>query len=207
MYNFNCPYVSRTPSEFWQRWHISLSSWLRDYLYIPLGGNRGSSFLTYRNLILTMFLGGIWHGANWTFLAWGAFHGIILCTYRIFGIVSKPISTSSWIIPVLQWAIMSCLTLYGWLLFRADSITQANQMMYAIAFQWSWTPYASFMLGKLVLFALPLFLFELGLATRNDLLLPLRWHWIPQLTLYFAILIALLIFVPENVSEFIYFQF
>ena len=78
MLNFRMPYFATSPSDFWQRWHISLSSWLRDYLYIPLGGNRQGTLLTYRNLMLTMVLGGLWHGAAWTFVAWGFFHGLIL---------------------------------------------------------------------------------------------------------------------------------
>src|SRR5439155_447135 len=75
--NFDNPYLAVSPSDFWRRWHISLSSWLRDYLYIALGGNRGGTLLIYRNLILTMLLGGLWHGANWTFIAWGLYHGLI----------------------------------------------------------------------------------------------------------------------------------
>jgi len=82
MLNFNLPYLATDPSDFWRRWHISLSTWLRDYLYIPLGGNRHGTFQTYRNLILTMLLGGLWHGAAWTFVLWGAFHGFILVVYR-----------------------------------------------------------------------------------------------------------------------------
>src|SRR5580693_9346218 len=74
--NFNAPYTARSLQDFWRRWHITLSRWLRDYLYIPLGGNRGSTLLTSRNILITMILGGLWHGANWTFLAWGALHGI-----------------------------------------------------------------------------------------------------------------------------------
>jgi D-alanyl-lipoteichoic acid acyltransferase DltB (MBOAT superfamily) len=80
--NFNQPYFARNPSEFWQRWHISLSSWLRDYLYIPLGGNRHGEWATYCNLMITMLLGGLWHGAAWNFVLWGAYQGAILCAYR-----------------------------------------------------------------------------------------------------------------------------
>ncbi len=84
MLNFRLPYFAVSPSDFWKRWHISLSSWLRDYLYIPLGGNRGGSWMNYRNLMLTMVLGGLWHGAAWNFVLWGLFHGGILVLYRIF---------------------------------------------------------------------------------------------------------------------------
>jgi alginate O-acetyltransferase complex protein AlgI len=83
--NFNSPYQAQSITEFWRRWHISLSTWLRDYLYIPLGGNKRGRFNTYRNLFLTMLLGGLWHGAAWTFVAWGAFHGIVLAIERWFG--------------------------------------------------------------------------------------------------------------------------
>jgi D-alanyl-lipoteichoic acid acyltransferase DltB (MBOAT superfamily) len=95
MLNFNLPYAARDPSDFWKRWHISLSSWLRDYLYIPLGGSRHGTFNTYRNLMLTMLLGGLWHGAAWTFVLWGAYHGFLLVIYRVLSIV-KERWTSSW---------------------------------------------------------------------------------------------------------------
>src|SRR5215203_462485 len=81
--NFNSPYKSLDPSDFWQRWHISLSSCLRDYLYIPLGGNRHGEWNTYRNLMLTMLIGGLWHGAAWTFVVWGMYHGLLLVAYRL----------------------------------------------------------------------------------------------------------------------------
>jgi alginate O-acetyltransferase complex protein AlgI len=80
--NFNFPYFARNVTDFWRRWHISLSTWLRDYLYIPLGGNRGSLLFTYRNLMLTMLLGGLWHGAAWGFVVWGAMHGAALVAHR-----------------------------------------------------------------------------------------------------------------------------
>jgi len=129
MVNFNVPYISRSPSDFWARWHISLSSWLRDYLYIPLGGNRGSSIITYRNLFLTMLLGGLWHGASWTFVAWGAFHGSILIIYRLMRVdqllnheyKSRATKLS---IDLFFAFTMFGLTLFGWLLFRAKSMYQ-----------------------------------------------------------------------------------
>jgi alginate O-acetyltransferase complex protein AlgI len=80
--NFRRPYVSTNLQEFWRRWHVSLSTWLRDYLYVPLGGNRGTSLATYRNLMITMLLGGLWHGAAWTFVIWGALHGAGLAVVR-----------------------------------------------------------------------------------------------------------------------------
>jgi alginate O-acetyltransferase complex protein AlgI len=82
--NFKMPYLSLNVSEFWRRWHISLSTWLRDYLFIPLGGSRGSGWLTCRNLMITMLLGGLWHGANWSFVIWGGLHGLLLVIHRLF---------------------------------------------------------------------------------------------------------------------------
>jgi D-alanyl-lipoteichoic acid acyltransferase DltB (MBOAT superfamily) len=82
-FNFNLPYLARNPADFWHRWHISLSTWLRDYLYIPLGGNRGGPVKTGRNLLLTMLLGGLWHGAAWHYVAWGGYHGLFLIAHRL----------------------------------------------------------------------------------------------------------------------------
>ena len=80
--NFNMPYLATSITNFWHRWHITLSTWLRDYLYIPLGGSRYGMLATLRNLMITMLLGGLWHGAQWTFVAWGGFHGALLCIER-----------------------------------------------------------------------------------------------------------------------------
>lgn len=116
--NFNHPYLSRSITEFWRRWHISLSAWLKDYLYIPLGGNRHGDVKTYRNLMLTMVLGGLWHGANWTFALWGLWHGLLLCVERILGLKDK-IKASWMVIPTLLTVIL------GWVLFKAESLTHA----------------------------------------------------------------------------------
>src|SRR5207247_2857245 len=83
--NFDRPYASRSITEFWRRWHMSLSRWFRDYLYVSLGGNRGSAAATYRNLVIVFLVTGLWHGANWTFVAWGAYHGILLLLERVAG--------------------------------------------------------------------------------------------------------------------------
>lgn len=128
MLNFNIPYFSRTPSEFWQRWHISLSSWLRDYLYIGLGGNRGNKWLTYRNLMITMVLGGLWHGAAWTFIIWGFYQGLVLIIYRMLNVdrllsltIDKPILRLS--SSAISGVIFFLLTMVGWLIFRAESVS------------------------------------------------------------------------------------
>ena len=118
MVNFQRPYFSRTPSDFWRRWHISLSSWLRDYLYIPLGGNKFSYFLTYRHLFLTMLIGGLWHGASWNFVLWGAYQGVILIFFRLFSLNPRKGNILS---NLIYHFIFFHITMYGWLLFRADS--------------------------------------------------------------------------------------
>jgi D-alanyl-lipoteichoic acid acyltransferase DltB (MBOAT superfamily) len=130
MVNFDMPYFARTPSEFWQRWHVSLSSWLRDYLYIPLGGNRGGRLATVRNLMLTMLIGGLWHGAAWTFVAWGAFHGAILVLYRALGVDSAlarrtPDQPAGLLLHVAAALVMFGLAVISWVFFRAESFADA----------------------------------------------------------------------------------
>jgi len=130
MINFEAPYLSRSITEFWRRWHISLSSWLRDYLYIALGGNRGGTWFTYRNLFLTMLLGGLWHGASWTMAAWGMLHGVFLAIHKMMLGDSKPnlswpTTVSGWLIDVVK--IIATFHLVGltWILFRAPSFSSA----------------------------------------------------------------------------------
>jgi alginate O-acetyltransferase complex protein AlgI len=119
--NFNVPYISQSITEFWRRWHISLSNWLRDYLYVPLGGNRNGNVATYRNLVLTMALGGLWHGANFTFLLWGLWHGGWMAVERAMGIKHRQ---TVWPKPV-AWVFTMILVLIGWVMFRAESVSQA----------------------------------------------------------------------------------
>jgi alginate O-acetyltransferase complex protein AlgI len=134
MENFNQPYISQSITEFWRRWHISLSTWLRDYLYISLGGNRGSTFQTYRNLVLTMLLGGLWHGANWTFIIWGAWHGTWLAIERALRIDAAPKS-----IRPLRWIFAFLLVMVGWVIFRAENLDVAWRMYAAMFSFGDWT--------------------------------------------------------------------
>jgi len=113
--NFNSPYRATGFRDFWRRWHMTLSRFLRDFLYIPLGGNRGSKLFTYRNLMITMVLGGLWHGAAWTFVLWGTFHGVGLVGERVIG---GRLRTPVW----LRWFVTFHLIVLGWVLFRAPSI-------------------------------------------------------------------------------------
>ena len=122
--NFDAPYISRSITEFWRRWHISLSTWLRDYLYVPLGGNRGGAVKTYRNLILTMVLGGLWHGANWTFILWGVWHGGLMAIERAMGAKHR---ATVW--PrMIAWPLTMVFVLIGWVVFRAETVSAAFAM-------------------------------------------------------------------------------
>ena len=121
-WNFDAPYRAESLSDFWRRWHISLSTWLRDYLYLPLGGNRKGRLRTYGNLAVVMLLGGLWHGAQWTFLAWGAFHGILLIVERLQG----KRSAYRGLPRPLRVACTFLLVLVGWVLFRAESLAEAG---------------------------------------------------------------------------------
>lgn len=132
--NFNLPYFSKNLSEFWRRWHISLSSWLRDYLYISLGGNRNGIIFTQRNLMLTMLLGGLWHGANWTFVIWGFLHGSYLIVQRIIQPVSRFLSS---ILPKLLFSVTSIFITFllvniAWVFFRSQSVSQAFEILHKI---------------------------------------------------------------------------
>ncbi len=118
--NFRMPYTSLSITEFWRRWHMSLSSWLRDYLYIPLGGNRGTNAQTYRNLIMVFLLCGLWHGANWTFVLWGVWHGAFLVIERLgLGSALARLATPA------RWAYALLVVMGGWVLFRSTDLPEA----------------------------------------------------------------------------------
>lgn len=204
MVNFKRPYLARNPSDFWQRWHISLSSWLRDYLYIPLGGNRGARWKIYRNLMLTMVIGGIWHGAGWTFVCWGAVHGALLCAYRPLGskkILKGYLGHTVAVVLFFQWV---CLT---WLLFRAESIDQAGSMIASIFMDFTITDFSRYGFWVVVFFTLPLILCEIW-SERKPLVRRLELvHWSLRAGVYCYFVFMLIAFAPVTHGEFIYFQF
>ena len=151
----------RTPAEFWRHWHISLSTWLRDYLYIPLGGNRGTAWRTRRNLLVTMVLGGLWHGAAWTFVVVGGYQGLLLVAYReVRTRWTGAVARGGWAdaaIRIASWALTLQLVCYGWLLFRARSLDQIAQMTGELfTGKWQRTPLAHDTLIGLAAFGLPL---------------------------------------------------
>ena len=136
--NFNSPYKSCSISDFWRRWHISLSSWLRDYLYKPLGGNRCGTFRTYINLFITMLLGGLWHGASWTFIAWGGLHGGALVVHKVWSSIYKKKSGNKFgLLSFLSAIITFHFVCLGWIFFKAYSLELAFQMIEQILFDFS----------------------------------------------------------------------
>ncbi|MFA5976379.1 MAG: MBOAT family O-acyltransferase [Elusimicrobiota bacterium] len=209
MDNFKMPYLAVSPSDFWARWHISLSTWLRDYVYISMGGNRQGKWMTQRNLLLTMIIGGIWHGANWTFIAWGVFHGLLLCGYRL-----TPGETRKGAAPELSlfgrfWRVflMFNFVCLGWLLFRAESMSQALSFIRLIVTHPQPTPVAISMFGQIAFYAGPLLLYEIWVERRKDLLALASSPWWPRALVY-AYCAVMLLFFPSPVAHaFIYFQF
>jgi alginate O-acetyltransferase complex protein AlgI len=209
MVNFNLPYFARTPSEFWQRWHISLSSWLRDYLYIPLGGNRHGTAKLYRNLMLTMLIGGLWHGAGWTFVAWGAFHGAIQVMYRSLRIDQAVARANSRTIAgiavdLTAWFCTMVLVMIGWVFFRAHSFENSLDVM-RVAFGTSGYAWSTF--SPLLTYIAPLVLVEVyqRFSNTNEVLNvgPFLWRYTARMT---AIL-ALIVFSARAGQQFIYFDF
>ncbi len=209
MYNFRMPYFAVSPSDFWNRWHISLSSWLRDYLYIPLGGNRHGSVNTYRNLMITMLLGGLWHGASWTFITWGGFHGGILAIYRFFGSSSRATSQprGQTLRNIVGVVVMFHLTCLGWLLFRAQGMGQVWDILRNMATNLHPSPFTCYAGVLILFFVAPLMLLEFWTHRRNDMTALLKAAWPIRAAVYSYMVMMLCCFPPEVSHAFIYFQF
>jgi D-alanyl-lipoteichoic acid acyltransferase DltB (MBOAT superfamily) len=218
--NFKQPYFAINPSDFWRRWHISLSSWLRDYVYIPLGGNRKGTWFTYRNLLLTMILCGLWHGSAWNFLIWGVYHGALLSIYRILtvGRRSDLTSTSTLWSYLLKAFIMFQLTSFGWIFFRAQNLDHI-ELIFNRIFRSSWdlNQVVSMLAEVLFFSALPILVMafqtirelrplcfsERGLLRHFQLTyLPL-----PARGIVYGALVYLLFLYGAKAQSFIYFQF
>jgi D-alanyl-lipoteichoic acid acyltransferase DltB (MBOAT superfamily) len=207
--NFNLPYFAASPQEFWSRWHISLSTWLRDYLYIPLGGSRGGRPRLYRNLLLTMIIGGLWHGAAWTFVLWGAYQGALLVGHRL----ARPwldrirprdaIDRACW--KLVRIGVTFHLICFGWLLFRAQSLAQVRGMLRAIVERPA-IPASSYLLLLLVV-TVPLLLYQAVQYLSKDLDVILRTPWYVRSAFYTACFYAFVLGGEFGGSQFIYFQF
>lgn len=212
MVNFRQPYLSVRLQDFWRRWHISLSTWLRDYLYIPLGGSSSGKWKTSLNLFVTMVLAGLWHGANWTYVIFGAIHGVVLSIERILFPVAKKTgavqSPSSWgLLSLWGQRILTfnvfCLSLA---FFRAPSLSAATQFLSGLT-DLSWRPeYASAFL-MLALFAVPLFAVDLLLEASGDEYPFAKASYAMRTGLATAALVALAFLSGSNLNAFVYFRF
>jgi D-alanyl-lipoteichoic acid acyltransferase DltB (MBOAT superfamily) len=209
MINFNQPYFSRSLSEFWQRWHISLSSWMRDYLFIPLGGNRHGTFALYRNLLLTMLIGGLWHGANWTFVAWGAFHGLGQIVFRMFQVEkalawAKQNGRRGAPVHLFFWCLTMIVVMAGWIFFRAQTFAIASQVFANIA---NLDGYTQSVFWPLLIYAGPLVLLEIYQRLNRGVEILTHGPVFVRLNLIFFVAFSILVLHSETVRDFIYFDF
>jgi D-alanyl-lipoteichoic acid acyltransferase DltB (MBOAT superfamily) len=207
MRNFEQPYLSRSITEFWRRWHISLSSWLHDYLYVPLGGNKGGRARTYINLIVTMLLGGLWHGAAWTFVVWGGLHGLFLAVHRWLGgyVPRGDLPRRRWRDLPKVLATFHIVALL-WIFFRAPDLTSAwNYLRTVIGGPWG-APNADH-LAILLFGAIAMVVIDLTQHFTDEHAAVLRW---PRLVQGFAcaiFILAVVLWSGGEAQPFIYFQF
>ena len=224
MQNFNRPYYSKSISEFWQRWHISLSTWFKDYVYIPLGGNRVRIGRWYFNLLVVFLVSGLWHGANWTFVIWGGLHGF----YMVFSHLSSGIRTNAIevlglrskpdLLKVLRVFTVFSLVCFSWIFFRASSVQDALTMIGNIAGCWNQSGslsdiMAAFTLNRTVPFLLSvisILLLEIyhWIERKNDFWKVLSEQiYLVRWSVYYGLIFAIIVFGVFDESSFIYFQF
>jgi alginate O-acetyltransferase complex protein AlgI len=204
--NFRRPYLAFSITDFWHRWHISLSRWLRDYLYVPLGGNRGGKWMTYRNLLFTMLLGGLWHGASWNFVLWGGYHGALLAIERALGRQHFEKTPGALVYP-LRAVVTFALVCAGWVFFRAADLGSSAFILREMFFG----------ARKGSVNVIPIWLRGLTLAALAIAIFEERFEWMDRLATrpawaYATMLIALLLCVEmfgffERNVPFVYFQF
>lgn len=208
--NFNFPYKSKNLSEFWRRWHISLSSWLRDYVYIPLGGNRRGTLRTYLNNFLTMLIGGLWHGAAWKFVFWGAMHGAGLAVHKATLPLTRRLPDSWWI-KALGWSITMLYVSLLWVFFRADSWLDSWLIIRNIFTNFSLTyvePFLSVRWMWAIMMAVIITAHALPTRIIDNLgTLFVKSWWISKLIIFLIVVQLVLEFAGEDVAPFIYFQF
>ena len=213
MDNFNLPYFAKNPQQFWHRWHISLSTWLRDYLYIPLGGSRQGRLKTVRNLFVTLILGGLWHGAKITFVAWGAVHGILLIMHYLLSTVGQKVFPGrlekfSAVVNFCKIIFFFHVIVMTWYFFRANSMEQVFVIFHALFtnFDCDFSKNLIF-IQKLLFYILPLFCLQLFQYYTKDLLVIFKMPFFVRSAIYTIIFYLIVIFGATNAQEFIYFQF
>ena len=208
--NFDSPYQSTNLTEFWRRWHISLSSWLRDYVYIPLGGNRKGTIRTYVNNFLTMLIGGLWHGAAWKFVFWGAMHGIGLAIHK----ACKPLLNKipdNFFTKFIFWAVTFVYVSLLWVFFRAASFEDSVLIIKNIGIDFYWNQIPQFFEARMVwcIMMITLFIFHFVPQKWADVC---QWGfikspWILKLLIFLGVVQLVIEFMSEEVAPFIYFQF
>jgi alginate O-acetyltransferase complex protein AlgI len=211
MVNFQHPYFSTSITEFWRRWHLSLSNWLRDYLYISLGGNRHGKWQTYRNLFVTMLLGGLWHGASWTYVVWGGLHGTYLAVHKLLlgsaapAVDNRARTLSQWPADIFKMVLTFHLVALTWIFFRASGFHSAWSYLTGIlSFHGGWPSEGVGRLGAMVLFLL---LLDWPQYIRRDHTALLAWSW-PLRGLTYAVFVwAIFAMRSDGNVPFIYFQF
>ena len=211
--NFDNPYFSRSIPEFWRRWHISLMTWFRDYIYIPLGGSRCSKWKVIRNVFIVWGVSGLWHGADWTFVCWGLFHATLLSFYIILGINSKykHIAAFGHYLPNIREAMQMIVTFFlvviGWIIFRSDSMSQASGFLQSICTNTFFDPSALYGLKELIL----CFAFLTIEWWQRDKPFVLLMQGVKSKFVKWAICIGIAVFsyfyMADSISKFIYFQF
>ena len=207
MENFHRPYFACTVGEFWHRWHISLSTWFKDYVYIPLGGNRVGRLRNYFNLLVTFIVSGIWHGANWTFFCWGTLHGILLCIEKALGVSKRSYSGAA---KLMHWAVTFVLVTLAWILFRANNMADALTVITGI-FTKAGIPDISFaMFTDLCLAAsalLLMFVKEVADEYNHKIQIAESRHWLVRHAYIVAMIAIVILFGVLGGDQFIYFQF
>ena len=208
--NFRFPYRSLNVTEFWHRWHITLSTWLRDYVYIPLGGNRKGKVRQYFNLMVTMLLGGLWHGAAWTFVVWGAGHGIALCVHKLCKpwldkIASTPFTRS------MSWLMTFTLVTFLWIFFRANTFQAAGQVINGIFTDFEWAYLPVFIERRVTWCIMLAIIFGLHFVPARVWEKMREWfigtQWWVKLLMFIVLIQLVLQFASATVQPFLYSQF
>ena len=210
MVNFKFPYFSRDIAEFWRRWHISLSTWFRDYIYIPLGGSKGTQWFQIRNVMIIFLVSGFWHGANWTYVVWGLFHALMFLPLLLFNVNRSHLITKSygWL-DFAKIGVTFLVVCIGWVFFRADSIADAFQYL-AHLFELKSLGLSLFYKTNANLMIFALSVMAVGILSMQELVWVIKKRDLPKISAFGALLLVLLIFFMgsfKNQMDFIYFQF
>jgi D-alanyl-lipoteichoic acid acyltransferase DltB (MBOAT superfamily) len=209
MENFRNPYIATNPGDFWRRWHISFSSWIRDYLYISFGGSRGTKLRTDMAIMASMLISGLWHGASWNFVVWGAYHGVLQIAYRRITPLIPETTRNSTAGHISAVALMFSFTVFGWLLFRE---TDMGRILYYLTLNpFTETPEqrvaTAVMLAVTAFTAAPLVLGLVFQKLIQPKIQESEWYLPLQTTAWAAFAVGIFLFVRVGASDFIYFQF